>query len=71
MRVVLSGVVAGVAAALVATRLMQALLFGVAASDPTTHAAVAAGLAAAGFCACALPAWRASRVDPAAALRTE
>jgi predicted permease len=71
MRVVLSGVVAGVAAALVATRLMQSLLFGVAASDPTTHAAVAAGLAAAGLCACALPAWRASRVDPAAALRTE
>jgi predicted permease len=71
MRVVLSGVLAGVAAALMATRLIQSLLFDVAASDPVTHAAVAAGLAVAGFCACALPAWRASRVDPASALRTE
>jgi predicted permease len=71
MRIVLSGIVTGVAATLVATRLIQSLLFGVAASDPMTHAAVAAGLAAAGFCACALPAWRASRVDPASALRTE
>jgi ABC-type lipoprotein release transport system permease subunit len=71
MRVVLSGVAAGVAAALVATRLIQSLLFGVMASDPLTHAAVAAGLAAAGFCACVLPAWRASRVDPASALRAE
>ena len=71
MRIVVSGVVAGVAIALVASRLIQSLLFGVAASDPMTHAAVAAGLAAAGFCACALPAWRASRVDPASALRNE
>jgi ABC-type antimicrobial peptide transport system permease subunit len=71
MRVVLSGVLAGGAAALMATRLIQSLLFDVAASDPMTHAAVALSLAVAGFCACALPAWRASRVDPASALRTE
>ena len=71
MRMVLAGIVTGVGAALVATRLIQSLLFGVTASDPVTHGAVAALLVLAGLCACAVPAWRASRVDPVIALRTE
>ena len=61
----------GLAAAAVAASSLQAILYGVAPSDPTTLAASAGLVSAAGLLACWLPARRASRVDPASALRHE
>ena len=54
-----------------ASRLLQGLLFGVAPDDPVTLGGVLFLLAAVGVVACLLPAVRASRVDPATALRAE
>jgi predicted permease len=66
-----AGLVVGVVGALLASRLLQGLLFGVAPDDPTTLSVVAFGLTSVGLAACWLPAVRASRVDPAVALRAE
>jgi predicted permease len=66
-----AGLAAGVAGALALTRLMTALLFGVEPSDPATLAAVIATIAGVAALACAVPAWRASRVDPIVVLREE
>jgi predicted permease len=63
------GIVLGTVAAAALTRLMAALLFGVDPLDPTTYAAVATGLGGTAILASYLPARRASRVDPASALR--
>jgi putative ABC transport system permease protein len=63
------GIAAGAVGAWLLTRLMQKLLFGVDASDPLTFVAVSAGLAAVALAASAVPALRATRVNPAAALR--
>jgi putative ABC transport system permease protein len=71
MRLVAAGGVIGVAAALGLTRLMQSLLYGVAAADPLTFAGVALLLALAGLLACYVPARRAARIDPMVALRCE
>jgi putative ABC transport system permease protein len=58
-------------AALALGRVMERLLFGVEARDPATFLTVAAVLIAASFAASAVPALRATRVDPVTALRTE
>jgi len=63
------GVGCGIAAAALATRAMSSLLFGVDALDPLTYAAVALALGSTAMLASYLPARRASRVDPAEALR--
>jgi putative ABC transport system permease protein len=68
---VAAGGVAGVAGALGLTRLMQGLLFEVEPADPGTYVSVAALLAAAALVACLMPARRAIRVQPVAALRHE
>jgi putative ABC transport system permease protein len=65
------GVVVGVVGAFAATRLMSALLFGISAADPLTYAGVAVALLAVALVACWLPARRAARLDPIAALRRE
>jgi putative ABC transport system permease protein len=65
------GIATGLAAAAGLTRLMSALLFGVSSLDPATYLAVATGLAGTALLASYLPARRASRVDPADALRFE
>ena len=70
-RVVLLGVVLGIAGALLAGRLIAALLFGVSARDPLVLAGTAVLLAIVGLVASALPGWRATRVDPVAALRAD
>jgi putative ABC transport system permease protein len=65
------GVAIGAAAALLLTREMQSLLFGVSPFDPMTLGVVAAGLVAVALVACWLPARRAAGVDPMTALRHE
>lgn len=63
--------VLGLAAAFGAARLMRTLLFNISPTDPLTFALVSLALAAAGLAACYLPARRASKLDPLAALRYE
>jgi putative ABC transport system permease protein len=63
------GILLGLGGAALMARLMKALLFGVDPFDPLTFAAVAMALACVGLAACYIPARRATRVDPAAALR--
>ena len=65
------GVLAGIVAALWLTRLIQSLLFGVAANDVPTFAAVSILLTIVALAACCFPAWRAMRVNPIVALRYE
>ena len=71
MAPVLAGTVVGVGAALVAARILEGILFQVAPGDPGSFAAAAAVLLGVGVTAALLPAWRASRTDPATALRAE
>jgi len=61
----------GVAGGLVLTRLISSLLYGLTPTDPLTLGVVAAVLVALGAAACYIPARRATRVDPAVALRFE
>jgi putative ABC transport system permease protein len=65
------GIAVGVGVALVVSRVMRALLFGVGPTDPATYAAVSGALAAVLVLAMYLPARRASRVDPIVALRAD
>ena len=65
------GVALGVGGAALLTRLMESQLFGVTALDPVTYVAVAAVLVVTGALAGYVPARRATRVDPMAALRAE
>jgi len=65
------GVVLGVAGAVGAARFVQGLLYGVDATDPLTYAAVGALVVALGAVAAAIPARRATGVDPVDALRKE
>ena len=55
----------------VATQAIVAMLFGVSRLDPATYLGVVALLAGVAMTACAVPAWRAARVDPASTLRSE
>jgi putative ABC transport system permease protein len=67
----LIGIGAGVVLAFAITRVLRGLLHGVTPADPATFAAVAALLTIVAAAASAIPAWRASRVDPILALRSE
>ena len=70
-RLVLAGIALGLPAAWAASRLLKSMLFGLTPMDPATIASAAMILAAAALLAAYLPARRASRVDPMAALRHE
>ncbi len=66
-----AGIVAGLLAAVVLTRVMASLLFGISATDLATFSAVPLILAAVALLATYLPARRATRVNPVVALREE
>jgi putative ABC transport system permease protein len=65
------GTAIGLAGAFALTRWMSSMLFGVTASDPATYVIVLVVSFVAAVLACALPARRATRVDPLVALRYE
>jgi len=68
---VVVGWVLGLAASVLFVRSIKALLFGVTPVDPIAFATGSIAIAIAGLLGCLLPAWRAARVDPVIALRTE
>ncbi len=69
--VVALGLAVGLLAAVVATRAMTTVLYGVEPTDPATLATVTALLATVAAVACWIPARRATAVDPVTSLRSE
>ena len=68
-RLIIVGIICGLAGALLLTRFIASMLYGVGASDPLTLACASLALAIAAFAACLLSARRAIRIDPIVALR--
>jgi ABC-type antimicrobial peptide transport system permease subunit len=71
LRLVAAGLLVGVGVAVLATRAMRGLLYGVEPTDAATFGLVAAILFVVSLAATCLPALRATRVDPVRALRAE
>jgi ABC-type antimicrobial peptide transport system permease subunit len=71
LRMCIIGIAAGALGASELGRLMSGVLYGVEARDPTTFVATGAALLLIATIACWLPARRATRIDPALALRGE
>jgi predicted permease len=71
LKLVAVGIVLGLVSALALTRLLRAMLFGVTAHDPAAYGVNVALLLVVAALACALPALRASRLDPMKTLRTD
>jgi predicted permease len=69
MQMTTAGLALGLVLALMLTRFLQKILFGVTATDGITYAGVATLLAIVALAACWIPAWRAMRLDPMVALR--
>lgn len=71
MQPVAIGLVAGIVGSFWATRLLQTELFGISPTDPSTYVVATAGVLLVSLAACAIPAARALRISPIAALRSE
>jgi putative ABC transport system permease protein len=71
LRLVIAGLVLGLAASLAVTRFLDTMLFGIQPRDAATFAGVVIVLSAAAMLGCLVPALRAMRVDPMIALRAE
>ena len=71
VRLAAIGIVAGVLLSIAASRLLSSMLFGLKSTDAVTYAAVTALVLPVIVLAAALPAWRASSIDPMIALRNE
>lgn len=67
----LAGLVLGVASAVVLSRLLTRFLYGITPNDPVTYGVATVLVGGVALAACAIPAWRAARVDPMVALRYE
>jgi ABC-type antimicrobial peptide transport system permease subunit len=71
VRLAVLGLAIGIGAALLLTRLMTGLLYGVQPTDPLTFVGVSAVLGASSILACYIPARKATKIDPMVALRYE
>src|SRR5580700_66383 len=71
LAIIAPGLCVGLAGSLVATRCMRSMLYEISPADPATFAGVAAVLIAVALLACWIPAARAARMDPLAALRQD
>ena len=71
LRLTTAGIVIGAVAALLLTRLMENLLYKVSPRDPLAFASAFVIMIVVALVACFLPAWRATCIDPAQALRDQ
>jgi putative ABC transport system permease protein len=71
MALALAGLALGLASAIVLSRLLTRFLYGITPSDPLTYGVATVLVGGVALAACAIPAWRAARVDPMEALRYE
>jgi predicted permease len=71
LRPALIGLIFGITVSALATQLLRSMLYGTRPLDPAAFAGAATLLLAVAALACLIPAWRASRIDPIQALRTE
>ena len=71
MRLVLAGVVLGTFSSLLITRVLKSQLYGISTTDPSAFVVALAVLLVVALLACYIPARRAMRLDPSAALRVE
>ena len=67
----LAGLALGLASAIVLSRLLTRLLYGITPNDPVTYGVATVLVGGVALAACAIPAWRAARVDPMVALRND
>jgi len=67
----LAGIALGLASAMVLSRLLTRFLFGITPTDPVTYGVATVLVGGVALAACAIPAWRAARLDPMVALRDE
>src|SRR5205807_1332731 len=67
----LAGLTLGLASAMVLSRLLTRFLYGITPTDPVTFGVAIVLVGGVALAACAIPAWRAARVDPMVALRYE
>ena len=71
LRPAVAGLVLGIAASVAVTRLISSVLYGTSPLDATVFCLVITTLLLSSIAACLVPAWRASRIDPMSALRSE